>query len=153
MQSVRCFRIIQSLGFAAINCLLACLIMMTGCARSAEITVGTEPRPYNYEATTIQVVDIQVFRDGDQIEIVNHSAHGYTDFDLWLNERYVRYIAKLAPAQRLVVSLNQFVDEYQEAFRGGGWFAAYEPEPIVKAEIETDEGMIQIIPIPDRGER
>ena len=37
-------------------------------------------------------VNIQVFRQDTSIELVNATTHAYTDFDLWINQRYASRI-------------------------------------------------------------
>jgi len=124
-------------------------LSMASCIQHAKLSEGTMPRPYPYRAAILRAVDIQVFRDGSDIEIVNHSPHSFAQFDLWINERFVRRIESLPAGQTRRVSLFDFVDEYSDAFHGGGLFAIERADPVVKAEIESADGLIGLIVIPE----
>lgn len=126
------------------------VILPTGCTQSVQVTEGTIPRRYPYDAPAGKVVDIQVFRDGSKIELVNMTANSYRDFDLWLNERYLRRIRTLPAGGTIRLSLFEFVDEYSEGLKAGGWLSTGHPDPIIKAEIEAPEQMIQLVAIAER---
>lgn len=96
----------------------------------------------------VDVQQVQVFRDGTSIDLVNHSPRSYENFDLWLNERFLRRVDSLPVGGALTLRLDEFVDEYGDSFRAGGLLATYRPDPVVKAEIETAEGMIELLVIP-----
>ncbi len=59
---------------------------------------------------------------------------------LWFNMWFSRPIDGLAPGETLRFHLREFTDEHGQAFRAGGFFATREPERLVLAELETDEG-------------
>lgn len=126
------------------------LLIWGGCVSQGRVTEGTVPRAYPYSTTVLQPVDIQLFRDGNKIQMVNHTVHSYNDFSLWINERYIRQIPKLPAGSSHTFSLFEFVDEYSEPFRAGGMLATRKPEPIVKAEIETSDGLVGLIVIPEK---
>jgi hypothetical protein len=109
--------------------------------------LATEPYPRDQH--TPNVADIQVFRDGTKLEIVNSTAHSYRDFDLWLNQRYVRRVDALDAGETITLSLWDFRDEYGDTFSAGGFFRAYEPTPVRMAEIQPAPGhdMIGLITI------
>lgn len=130
--------------------LTACLLGIVGCAPQTRVTEGTVPRHYPYEAPAPRVIDIQVFRHDAEIQLVNMTADSYHEFDLWLNERYVRRVGTLPAGATIRLSLFDFVDEYGEGLKAGGFLSTGRPDPIVKAEIETPEGMLGLIAIPDR---
>lgn len=127
------------------------LMTISACASKAHITEGTQPRPYPYEAPALEAAEIQIFRDGPKITVASHTVKSFEDFDLWLNERFVRHIDRLEAGDLLELRLNEFINEHGEPFKGGGFFGASEPDPIVKAEIEMADGMIAIVAIPERG--
>ncbi len=126
------------------------ITMQASCFSTGRLTEGTQPRPYPYDEEILRTMDVQVFRDGSHIELVNHTTQSLSDFDLWLNERYVRHVAALPPGGSVTLSLYEFLDEYQEPFRGGGLWSTQLPEPIVKAEVQTAEGLVGLISIPER---
>lgn len=126
------------------------ITMQASCFSTGRLTDGTEPRPYPYDAPILRTLDVQIFRDGSHIELVNHTTQSLADFDLWLNERYVRHIGALPPGGSITLSLFEFLDEYKEPFRGGGIWSTELPEPIVKAEVQTADGLVGLISIPPR---
>jgi len=126
------------------------ITLQVSCFSAGRLTEGTEPRPYPYGAPLIRTLDVQIFRDGSSIELVNHTTQSLADFDLWLNERYLRHVAALPPGGSVTLSLYEFLDEYREPFRGGGLWSTKLPEPIVKAEVQTDDGLVGLISIPNR---
>lgn len=129
---------------------LSAALMQTACMSGGRLTEGTQPRPYPYDAPILRTLDVQVFRDGSKIELVNHTTQPLADFDLWLNERYVRRIEALPPGESVTVSLYEFLDEYQEPFRGGGLWSTKLPDSVVKAEVQDSEGLVGLIVIPER---
>ncbi len=140
----------RALKAAAMAVCLAAALGQTSCMSKGRLTEGTQPRPYPYDAELLRTLDVQVFRDGSKIELVNHTTQHLADFDLWLNERWVRRIESLPPGESVKVSLYEFLDEYQEPFRGGGIFSTELPEPVVKAEVQASEGLVGLIVIPER---
>ncbi len=126
------------------------LSLTAGCAQQVRVTEGTTPRQYPYASNALDVIDIQVFRADAEIRLVNMTANSYHDFDLWLNERYVRRVGNLAAGATIRLSLYEFVDEYEEGLKAGGFLSTGRPDPIVKVEIETPNGMLGLIAIPAR---
>lgn len=138
------------LSAAAWAACLAATLLQASCMTRGRLTEGTQPRPYPYDAAILRTLDVQVFRDGSKIELVNHTTLPLADFDLWLNERFLRRIDSLPPGESVKVSLYEFLDEYQEPFRGGGLWSTKLPDPIIKAEVQSGEGLVGLIVIPER---
>jgi hypothetical protein len=84
-------------------------------------------------------IGIQVFRKGPSIEIVNSTARSFQDFDLWINQRYVRHVAALQPGQTLRLSLWDFYDVRGDRFSAGGFWRTEPPMPLALAEIQEGE--------------
>lgn len=105
--------------------------------------------PYPARLHTTHTVDIQCFRRGTELEIVNATAQSYDSFDLWLNQRYVSKIASLPAGKTVRVSLWNFVDEWGERFYAGGFFRSYPATPVRLAEIQTaaDQPLIGLVAI------
>jgi hypothetical protein len=97
-------------------------------------------QPYPRDLHTTNVVDMQVFRRGTDIEIVNSTANSYSDFNLWVNQRYVLPMKSLPAGATRRVSLWDFFDEYGERFFAGGLFRAYPATPVRMVEIQSAEG-------------
>lgn len=96
-------------------------------------------RPYPNHLPQGETVRVQVLSDGISIDVVNATATGYRDFDLWLNRRYCRYVPRLDAGESITLRLDTFWDHLGEGPQVGGFFATREPTPIVLAEIQIDE--------------
>jgi len=83
-----------------------------------------------------KTIDIQVIRDIRTIEFTNTTAKAFGPCTIWLNRRFSLPIEGLAIGQRVELYLSDFVDEFSDPFRAGGFFAAEAPDVIVMAEIE-----------------
>jgi hypothetical protein len=96
-------------------------------------------RAYPFELHQPASVDIQLFRDGEHITLYNATASTYSDFDLWLNQRYVAHVDSLPAGGNITLPLWDFWDERGEVINAGGFFRVDEPTPIRLAEIQTAE--------------
>lgn len=96
-------------------------------------------RLYPASPPRAKTLDIQVFRETHYLELTNTTARAFGPSTIWLNSRYSRPIDGLAVGQTLRLRLTDFRDENYEAFRAGGFFAVDAPEPLVLAELETDD--------------
>ena len=83
---------------------------------------------------------IPLFIVGVIITIVNSTARSYADFDLWINQRYVRHVDSLPAGHTITLSLWDFHDEYGDVFYAGGFFRSYESTPVRLVEIEPAPG-------------
>lgn len=119
--------------------LIACAIALTSCTPATYVPeLATKPYPSQQHTTT--TADIQCFRRGTDIEIVNSTAHSYADFDLWINQRYTRKMDSLPAGATRRVSLWEFVDQHGRRFYAGGLFRSYPAEPMRLVQIQTGEG-------------
>lgn len=137
-------------AFVMIAAIVLSTIPLSGCEQSRFVP-DMATRPYPRELHTTDVVDIQVFRDGSDIELINATAHGYRDFDLWVNQRYVHHIDELPAGGRMTLSLWDFFDERGERLNAGGFFRTRQPTPVRLVEMQTaaDEPMVGLIAIPE----
>ena len=134
---------------AALSLAIAGLTLATGCyGPTVAVEPLSPPEVFPYAAAPLETVDVQVFRNGPVLELVNHTPRTFPLFVLWLNERYAAVVPGLEAGATIRVDSRSFVDEYGEPFRGGGIFAAYLPDPVVKAEIERAEGLIALEVVP-----
>jgi hypothetical protein len=126
---------------------LAC-ICSAGCGHNL-YAPELATRPYPDKLHTAAPVDMQVFRRGTDIEIVNSTARSYADLDLWINQRYVRHLASLPAGKTIRLGLWDFRDEHGDAFYAGGFFRAYPATPVRLVEIQAaeDQPMIGLIAI------
>jgi hypothetical protein len=98
---------------------------------------ATRPFPKQLKQTTM--VDIQVIPTVTEgtIKVVNPTATSYRDFDLWINQRYVRHVDALLAGETLDLDIASFWDERGEGPFPGGWFRYFDPTPIVLVQIQT----------------
>jgi hypothetical protein len=101
-------------------------------------------QPYPQEAHSTSTVDMQVFRRDTIIEIINSTPRSYSDFDLWINQRYVQHVDSLTAGQSITLSLWDFYDEYGDRFNAGGFFRAYTPTPVRLVQIHPAQGQPMI---------
>jgi hypothetical protein len=108
-------------------------------------------RPYPHDLHRPEALDIQVFREGPHIEIVNATARSFYDFDLWINQRYVRRLEALRAGDTVRVSLWGFYDVRGDRFSAGGFWRTEPPTPLRLAEIQPGENepMIGMVVIPE----
>ncbi len=94
-------------------------------------------------------IDIQVLRTDTEIELINATAHSFAEFDLWLNQRYVKQIPSLPAGESIQLSLWGFHDERGETFNAGGFWRTEAATPLWLAEIQTapDTPMIGLVTI------
>lgn len=111
------------------------LLVQGGCARKT-YDPAWATRAYPHDLHTTAVADMQVFRRGTSIEIVNSTPHSYSDFDLWINQRYVRHVESLPAGSTLELSLWEFHDDFGDVFYAGGFFRSYEATPVRLVEIQ-----------------
>lgn len=106
-------------------------------------------RPYPFENHTTNAIDVQCFRRGTELEIVNATAHSYADFDLWINQRFVHRVTSMGAGETIRVSLWEFFDEFGKRFNAGGFFRAYPAQPVRLVQIQTaeDQPMIALVAI------
>jgi hypothetical protein len=97
------------------------------------------------------VVQIQVIPRTDALEIINATAVNYTNFDLWLNQRYVVHMPELLAGQTVLVPLDSMWDQSGGTPFSGGLFRYFQPTPLVLVQIQADEksplvGLVPTLP-------
>lgn len=102
-------------------------------------------RPYPVGMDKQPSLPIQVLRDVTKIRLTNTTARSFGPSTVWLNARYSREIEGLAIGETLTLDVGDFTDEFGARFRGGGFFATVNPDPLVMAEIETDGKMYGLV--------
>jgi hypothetical protein len=123
-------------------------VLMSGCAHKT-YDPAWATRPYPHELHTTHVVDMQVFRRDTSIQIVNSTARSYSDFDLWINQRYVQHVDSMPAGSTIELSLWDFHDDFGDAFYAGGFFRSYEATPVRLVEIQPggDQKMVGLVTI------
>jgi hypothetical protein len=133
--------------------ILALAVSATGCE-----TMRYEPskatRAYPFGTPQERVANMQVFNDGDAMLIVNPTAEGWADIDIWLNQRYMKRVTRLDAGQTLRIPLGDFWDVRGEGPFPGGLLRYYPPTPIRLVQIEVAPGkpLVGLLAIPTEQE-
>ena len=120
---------------------LLLVVMGVSACNSPNFDPKLANRSYPYELHTIDVLPIQVFRDGTHIEIVNSTDNSWSDATIWVNQRYSASIKSLQPGQRVSMNLFDFRDDLGEQFRAGGLLRTRPAAKVELIEIQPAEGM------------
>ncbi|MDY7107403.1 MAG: hypothetical protein SYC29_02085 [Planctomycetota bacterium] len=135
---------------ALLSTIIAALTLFpgAGCARQTH-NPALATRPYPAHLHRAESIDIQVFREGTMLEVVNTTPRSYHDFDLWVNQRFVRHVESLPAGETVRLSLRGFYDELGEPFRAGGFFRTEKPMPVrlVEMQFSEEQPMIGLITI------
>ena len=120
----------------------ACIAIMlgsslVGCSgRRYDPAMAT--RPYPAELGQGEVLEIQAFRKGPNLTIVNASLQRFENVDLWLNRRYMHHLEQLAAGGTVTINLNDFWDAWGETPVAGGFFRTERPTPSVLLQFQLD---------------
>ncbi len=108
------------------------LILLAGCASDPA------PRAPRFHDALVQseTLNIQVVRHTTHIAFTNTTARSFGASRVWINRRFARDIDALAIGQSVDLPLREFVDEYGDRFRAGGFFAAEAPDRVVQVQLE-----------------
>lgn len=120
-----------------------------GCER-AKYNPHLATRPYPFNLHRAEAIDLQVFRDGQYIQIVNSTPVSYERTDVWVNQRYVRHLGTLAAGATVDMPLWEFRDVRGDPFPAGGLLRTTEDVPVRLVEFQTgeDELLIGVVAIP-----
>lgn len=126
-------RIVPLAGIA----LLALGSLLAGGCQLFSEKLTAEPGPaYPETMPRGSTADIQVFRDVTVLRMTNTTASSYGPGRLWLNQAFSIDAGTLVPGQTWEFPLNQFVDEFGDVYRSGGFFAQRDPAAVVLVEME-----------------
>ena len=97
------------------------------------------------------VVDVQVFREGGDLIIVNATPQSFRDVDIWVNRRYMWHLDALDAGETRRVWFGEFFDHWGETPVAGGFFRTERPTPsvLVQIQVGSEEPLIGAISIPE----
>jgi hypothetical protein len=128
----------RRVGFALSAALSVSL--MGGCQLFNE-KLTAEPGPvYPEDAPMVSVLDIQLFRDVTVLRFTNSTTMDLPAGTMWLNKRYSAPMPGAASGETVEMDLRQFVDEFGDTYKAGGFFAQREPAPVVLAQVQVPDG-------------
>lgn len=127
---------------------LCALLPAGGCAHTMYDPAHASPA-YPQELHRSTSVDIQVFREGPELEIVNSTATTYRDVAIWINQRFMRRLETLPAGATVRVSLWDFWDVRGDRLAAGGFWRVQEPTPVrlVELQVGEDEPLIGLVTI------
>ena len=130
---------------------LPLLGLCVAACRLAPYEPGKATRAYPTDLKQGTVVQVQVIPEPTQVKLVNATANSWSNFDLWLNQRYMTHVDSLTAGQTLEIPLDRFWDERGETPISGGWFRYYQPTRITLMQMQLDDksplvGMVCTLP-------
>jgi hypothetical protein len=128
---------------------LLSILLTAGCSRRM-YDPALATRLYPRDLHRAEALDIQVFRDGPSIDIVNATARSFHDFDMWINQRFVRRVEALRAGETIRLSLWDFYDVRGDRFSAGGLWRTEPPSALRMAQIQEapDEPLMGMVVIP-----
>ncbi len=126
--------------------ILCSMFVAAGCAKTM-YDPGLATRAYPFDKHEATSIDIQVFREGPVLEIVNSTPVTYRDFDIWLNQRFMRHLDVLHAGETVQLSLWDFWDLRGDRFSAGGFWRTEEPTPLrlVQLQVNDDVPLIGLV--------
>ena len=82
---------------------------------------------------------------------MNASGRSFRNFDVWVNQRYSRFVARLDAGETIRLPVDTFWDHLGEGPQTGGFFASAAPTPIALVQIQVDEvsPLVGLISVPN----
>lgn len=110
-----------------------------GCQLFNEQLTADPHTPYPEDIAQGEVFDVQVFRDVTLLRFTNTTTRDFGDSVIWINKRYSMAVPGFQSGETIELDLHNFVDEFGDVYRAGGFFAQRTPAPVVLVQIETVE--------------
>lgn len=108
---------------------------LAGCAGPRPVDPASA-RAFPEGLQQARVLDIQVRRAPTTLTLTNTTASDIPACTMWLNKRYSREFPGLPVGRTATLTLSDFVDEYGERFRPGGFWATRRSQRVVLAQFE-----------------
>jgi len=124
------------------------LLAVSGCARTM-YDPSRASQPYPKHLHRPESVDIQVFRDGPDLDIVNSTPVTYRGVDIWINQRFMTHLETLPAGATVRLSLWDFWDQRGDRLSAGGFWRTEEPTPVrlVQLQLSDDEPLVGLLTI------
>ena len=131
--------------------ILCAMFVVAGCAQTM-YDPGRATGPYPFDKHEATSIDIQVFRKGPTLEIVNSTPVSYRDVDIWINQRFTRHLDVLPAGATVQMSLWDFWDLRGDRFSAGGFWRTEEPTPLrlIELQLNDDDPLIGLVAIYQR---
>jgi len=136
-----------------ILCALAAFTSLAGCATLDELAGDSilEPGPvYPQELGQSGMLDIQAFRSETSLLLTNTTSESFPGGGrIWVNAQFSFPFGSFDIGQTMDVDLRNFVNEFGERFRAGGFFATERPDRVVLVQLEHGERIDGIVVVED----
>lgn len=125
-------------------------LALAGCnANLYDPTLATRPYPDALEQR--DVVQIQAVPMETRLRIINATSVDYDNFDLWLNRRYMRHVARMPAGSQLEFEITDFRDQWGQCPQPGGFWRTRPPTALVLTQIQRDDtqpliGLVTVLP-------
>jgi len=116
---------------------LAAAVALPAC-RPVRYEPALATRPYPQELGQGETIQVQVLNEGDVMVVINATPRRFENVDLWLNQRYMCHVDRIAPGETLRLSFDLFWDVRGEGPNPGGALRYFQPTPIRLAQIQVD---------------
>lgn len=123
--------------------LLAALIgagaapLLSGCQLFNEQQTAAPGPSYPDALPRGTTAPVQVFREVTALRLTNTTARTFGPGRLWLNQQYSAEVPAFLPGDSWELDLRDFVDDFGDVYRAGGFFAQRDPAAVVLCEIES----------------
>lgn len=117
--------------------LLPCVLLLAACSGSPTIELA---RAYPLDKPQINTLDVQAQRFETELRITNTAARHLGSGTVWINQQWSHPIDGLEIGQTVSLPLGNFVNEYSERFRAGGFFATERPDTVMQVQYEEEQG-------------
>lgn len=133
---------------------LALLVSVLTACSGRRYDPAQATRPYPAQLPQAEVIDVQVFRDGGYLIIVNATPQSFRDVDVWVNRRYMWHLDALDAGQSRRVWFGDFFDHWGETPVAGGFFRTDRPTPVVLVQFQlgADEPLLGAVSVPAEAE-
>ena len=124
--------------------------MLPGCG-GRRYDPARATRAYPSELPQSQVVDVQVFREGGNLIMVNATPQSFENFDIWVNRRYMLRVDRLDAGTTRRFWFGDFFDLWGETPVAGGFFRTERPTPAVLVQLQIGEQspLLGVVAIPE----
>ncbi len=134
--------------------LLRAIVLLTlgtaaaGCERTM-FDPAKATKAYPLHLHRAESINVQVFRDGPHLEIVNSTPVSYADCDVWLNQRFTRRVEAIRAGETVRLSLWDFYDMRGDRFSGGGFWRTERPTPLrlVELQVSDEQPLIGLVTV------
>jgi|JI10StandDraft_1071094.scaffolds.fasta_scaffold1027667_1 hypothetical protein len=126
-------------------CVLALPAMLLPSCQTVRSDPAMATRQYPYWLKQVETLPVQVLTEGETMVIVNATTRSFDNVDVWLNERYVQHVDRIAPGENKRLAMASFWDIRGEGPNPGGLFRYYQPTPIRLVQIQTSDPAAPLI--------